>query len=504
MSVCEICSELNEDNDHRVRMILKHMWKKQIILRTKKPVYLKEKIHRGRAGTVSHTRAVNYYAYNDGELDCNFVVYEDKLKDGRDKEIESKAKKILRFLRENEDRAFYSTEIVEALKIKSCDVMPNVRRFEKKGLVFVRGYQTHGRRSPFRRGYVITCIDGEMQREEAVKEAFERTNRILVEETSSNTVLERVRMIRDQLVVASDLLSPDYFQDVLKCSRDQVRRALKRARQLYSDIKVVKVFKQFPYYYLDSMSKDDLKTCLVLKENYIRKTKGRDNRLGHNWETVCEWFIEKFTKGAHFWTQNHRNKMDPRRITLHLLKSVGGRRMNAEVDRVWEVTPGLFSPSVTYVLECKWSVVTKRTLDDFIDVLRWSTDFGTDTENGRIVKQGVIPLFGAGAFNPRGSIFVNGYKMTLAKYAAQMNVQLLKPSDFNEMLRERGVDRKVTVQKMCRVCRDEREVRSLLDSIWKKSIKALDDVSEATVRNQDLFEFEKILACTLTKCKDTL
>jgi hypothetical protein len=56
---------------------------------------------------------------------------------------------------------------------------------------------------------------------------------------------------------------------------------------------------------------------------------------------------------------------------------------------------------VTYVLECKYSVVTRRTLDDFIEVLRWSTDFGCDTENGREVKKGVIPVFGAGAYNPK-------------------------------------------------------------------------------------------------------
>jgi hypothetical protein len=43
-----------------------------------------------------------------------------------------------------------------------------------------------------------------------------------------------------------------------------------------------------------------------------------------------------------------------------------------------KVTPGPFSPTVTYVLECKWSGVTKKTLDDFLKVLKWSTDFGVD------------------------------------------------------------------------------------------------------------------------------
>ena len=128
--------------------------------------------------------------------------------------------------------------------------------------------------------------------------------------------------------------------------------------------------------------------------------------------------------------------------------------MNAEVDRVWEVTPGLFSPPVTYVLECKWSIVMKKTLDDFIDVLRWSTDFGADTENGRDVKKGVIPVFGAGAFNPKGRVMINEREYTLAQYAKILNIKLLRPSDFNKQLRERGVEKKVTVQIISKACRD--------------------------------------------------
>ena len=436
---------------------------------------------------------MNYYGFNDGSLGPEFVVWEEKLRDGRDKGVESKASRILRFLERNKDRAFYSSDIVKALGVKPCDVMPNVRRFERKGLVFVRGYQSHDKRSPFRRGYVITWIDQSKPREEAVKEAFERTSKVLFEGSTSNAVLERVRMIRDQLLVAKDLLSTDYFQDVLRCSRDQVKRALKRAMQLYPDIKVVNIFDRYSYYYLESMSEEDFKACLELKKNYIRKAKGRDNRLGHNWEAVVEWFIDRFTVGAKFWTQSHRSKMDPRRITLHLLKPVGDRKQNAEVDRVWEVTPGLFSPTVTYVLECKWSVVTRRTLDEFIEVLKWSTDFGVDTEGGRALKNGIIPVFGAGAFNPREKIVVNGKTITLAQYASQRNIQLLKPGDFNQKLREYGVLKDVTVQKICRACRDEKEVREVLDKIWKNPDKAVAILNQVVNRNKDIFSFEKML-----------
>ena len=392
----------------------------------------------------------------------------------------------------NKDKAFYSVDIVKALGIKPVDVMCNMRRYERKGLVFIRGYNSHSRRSPFRNGYILTWIDQDKPRDQALKEAFERTERILTTDASSNAVYERARMIRDQLITLRELVSREYLQNVLKCTKNELAEALKRAMTLYDDIRKIDIF-GFSYYYHASLSDGEIAAQIEMKKNYIRKTKGRDNRLGHNWEAVCEWFIEKFTVGAKFWTQNHRDRMDPRRITLHLLKSVGGRRMNAEVDRVWEVTPGLFSPPVTYVLECKWSVVTKRTLDDFIDVLRWSTDFGADTENGREVKKGVIPVFGAGAFNPTEKVVVNGETMTLAQYAAKMNIQLLKPSDFNSMLRKHGASKKVTVQKICRLCRNEKEVRGVLDEIWKSPAKATQILEQVANKNQDIYEFEKML-----------
>ena len=179
---------------------------------------------------------------------------------------------------------------------------------------------------------------------------------------------------------------------------------------------------------------------------------------------------------------------------MHLLKPVGNRKQNAEVDRVWKVTPGLFSPTVTYVLECKWSVINKKALDDFIEVLKWSTDFGVDTENGRELKNGVVPVFGAGAYNPKEKVRISGQTITLAQYASRMNIKLLRPADFNSKLREHGVDRKVTVQKICRVCKDEKDVRFALDEIWQNPLKTQEVLLETLTRNQSVFEFEKVLS----------
>jgi len=454
---------------------------KGIILRTREPTFEFETYHKGRAGCVGYNRAINYYVVNNGqEVGSQFVGYEDRKKDGRSREVESKASKILNFLKKNENEAFYSVDIVKALEIKSRDVMPNVRRYEKKGLVFVRGYQSHDQRSPFKKGFILTWIDQDLPRDQAIKEAFERTNRVLLENPTSNTIHERIRLIRDQLLTTNELLSMSYLKNIMQCDIDQAKRALRRARQLYPDIKQVKIFDKFAYY-LDSMRKEDLRANVEMKKNYIRIRFGRENRIGHNWEAVVEWFIDKFTEGAEFQRQNHRTNIDPRRITLHLLKPVGSRKQSAEVDRVWKVTPGLFSPTVTYVLECKYSVVTRRALDYFIEVLKWSTDFGCDTENSREVKKGVIPVFGAGAYNPKEKVVVGGQKITLAQYASRMNIRLLRPADFNSKLRERGVNKKVTVQKVCRVCKNEKDVRFVLDEVWQKSSKAQDILAEAMV-----------------------
>ena len=484
--------EALDEEPSNVDDCLRRLWKRSRILRTREPTFEFETDHKGRAGVVGYTRAINHYVVNNGhEIPARFVKYDERKKDGRSREIESKASKILNFLEACNDKAFYSVDIVKELSVKSSDIMSNVRRFERKGLVYVRGYQSHDQRSPFSKGFIITWIDQKKPRDQAVKEAFDRTSKMLLENPTSNTIHERIRLIRDQLLTTNELLSQTYLKHVLNCPIDQVKRAIKRAKQLYPDIKELKLFNKFRYYFLSSMKPEDLKANIEMKKNYIRIRFGRDNRIGHNWEAVAEWFIDKFTEGAEFVKQNHRKNIDPRRITLHLLKPVGDRKQSAEIDRVWKVTPGLFSPTVTYVLECKWSVINKKALDDFIEVLKWSTDFGVDTENGRELKKGVVPVFGAGAYNPKEKVTVNGQRITLSQYTSRMNIKLLRPADFNAKLREHGVDKKVTVQKICRVCRNEKDVRLFLDEIWKESKKAKDILDETLDINQGIFNFEK-------------
>lgn len=489
-------------SDKVVEGALYRLWKKGFILRTEKPSMELDRVFKGRAGTSSHLRLYHLYVLKPGEADSIWIkgLKFVKAKEGKGLQ-ESRAKLILKFLEGNCDKAFYSKEVVEALKskgVKPRDIMTHVRRFERRGLVYVRGYRTHGRQTPFKDGYLITWIDPSKPREQTIEEAVERTNKALAERSSISSIVERIHLIRDQIIEATklkDIVSFEFIQNKLGCSEGEAEGAIKRAFQLYPDLKEIKLFNVYRYFYHASMAEEDLKATIALKENYIRAIKGRDNRIGHNWEAVVEWFVDKYTTGAVFQTQAHRTQgIDPRRITLHLIMSVGGRRQSAEVDRVWSVTPSIFAQPITYVLECKWGLVQKKNVDDFFEVLRWSKEFGVDTPDGRQVKQGIVGVFAGSAFNPKESVRLKDEtEISLATYAARMNIQLLKASDFNDKLRERGVPKEFTTQKICRIARDEKEVREVLETIWENPGKSEEILAKVAEKNKDVYEFEKML-----------
>ena len=486
---------------------LRRLWMRALILRTKLPVFEEERVFKGRAGVSRNTRPYHLYVFrpdSGGSVRVDgyeFVKYDRKYLDVRGGGKRSKAETILEFLERNRDRAWFSKEVAMSLEkegVKVRDVMANVRRFERKGLVYVRGYKLEEKQTPFKEGYLITWIDQNKPREQAVEEAVQRTNVVLAERSSTSPIMERVHRIDDIIIEHSKLrrlVSFSYIRNKLQCSEYEAEHALTRALQLYPNLRKIKLFNAYRYYYHSSLSDEDLKAAVSMKKNFIRLTQGRANRIGHNWEAVAECFIDRFTTGARFWTQSHRTKrMDPRRITLHLIKGVGGRRTAAEVDRVWEVTPGVFAPPVTYVLSCKWGLIRKRDVDDFLDVLRWSKEFGVDTPDGRQIKQGVVGVFAGGAFNPKENVQLkDGNSLNLASYAARMNIQLLKAADFNKRLHERGCPRKVTVQKICKVVKNEKEVREVLDAIWENAGRSEEVLAGVAEKNGEIYKFERML-----------
>jgi len=483
---------------------LAYWWERGLLLRSETPSYEAAEVFKGRRGYRKNTRAYYLYLLKTGDKESvpikgrKFVAFGEEHRDNRGARGTSKAQSILSYLSGHPDKAFFSSDIAKALAVSSVkprDIMATVRRYGDS--VYVRGYRTDQRQTPFKEGYLLTWIDRSKPRESALEEAIQRTDAVLDKRSSSNPVVERIHQIRDVVIESTklrDLVGVQFLQAELGCTENEADKAVDRAMQLYPDIKEVKLFNAYRYLYHASMAEEDLAAARQMKENYIRIVKGRDNRVGHNWEAVPEWFIDTFTTGARFWTQQHRTDgIDSRRITIHLMKSVGGRRQNAEVDRVWEVTPGVFAQPITYVLECKWGLVKKRYVDDFFEVLRWSKEFGVDAPDGRQVRQGVLGVFAASSFDPKESVMINDEAISLASYAARMNIQLLKAVDFNEKLRERGVDVKVSVQSICKMSADERQVRETLDAVWKEPDNAKALVETLATRNAKMFEFEKTL-----------
>jgi catechol 2,3-dioxygenase-like lactoylglutathione lyase family enzyme len=371
-----------------------------------------------------------------------------------------------------------------------------MRRYEKRGHVFFRGYRTAEHETPFAAGFIVTYLDASKSRSQAIAEALDRTDSLLEGGSHINPLAERIRVIRDEILKAKELkeiVSLSFLKQKLRCNEDQIRLALDRAKQLYKDeIIELKIF-NFPYCYHSSLGEEDLKIAIEDKKDYIRRVKGKDNRIGHNWEACVEFFVDKLTKGAEFLEQAHRSRMDKRRITLKLLKPIGERKLFAEVDRVWTICPSPISQPITYVLECKWGLVRRRDLEGFLSVLKWSYDFGVDTPEGRAIKQGIIGIFAGTAFNPEEKVTIGNESVSLAQYAARMNIQLLKATDLNEMLHGRGVEKRVTVQKICTRARNEGEVRDALAEVWNNPTTSKELLDELANKNAAMFEFEKTL-----------
>jgi hypothetical protein len=141
----------------------------------------------------------------------------------------------------------------------------------------------------------------------------------------------------------------------------------------------------------------------------------------------------------------------------------------------------------------KPELLGKRILDDFLSVLKWTTDFGVDTEDGRELKKGVVPVFAAGTYDPKEKLMVNGERITISLYSSRMNIKLLRPADFNERLREHQVDKRITVQRICSVSKDESDLRTLLDAIWEDPLGAKEKVEGLVSKNRQVFGFEELL-----------
>jgi hypothetical protein len=207
---------------------LSYWWKRGLLLRSQKPTFEAIELFKGRGGIKRNTRTYYLYVLKPPEKTSlhlqgqKFIPFKKEYLDVRGARETSKAKLVVNFLKENSDRAFFSVEIVKALAdrgVKSRDIMATVRRYERS--VYVRGYRTEQGQTPFRQGYILTWIDLDKPREQAIEEAIKRTDTILENQHSTNAVIERVHLIRDQILEATKLrgiVSFEFIQNKLDCS----------------------------------------------------------------------------------------------------------------------------------------------------------------------------------------------------------------------------------------------------------------------------------------------
>jgi hypothetical protein len=117
----------------------------------------------------------------------------------------------------------------------------------------------------------------------------------------------------------------------------------------------------------------------------------------------------------------------------------------------------------------------------------------------RSIKQGVVGVFAGSAFNPKENVKLKDETViSLATYAARINIQLLKGADFNQKIHEKGISKNITIQGICRIAKNEKEVREILTKIWENPEKSPEILSNVAGKNKEVYEFEKILEETGT------
>jgi hypothetical protein len=236
--------------DRAAESVCYRCWKAGLLLRAVKPIYERERKFAGRAGSRYNTRTYYLFILQNGsdEMEVENLGYLCFAKTPRITKP-NKSQLILSFLRDNVDRAFYTCEIAKLLKDQGVtirDVAANLRRYERKGQVFFRGYRSAEHETPFAAGYIVTYLDASKSRSQAIAEAIQRTDSLLEGGSHVNPLAERIRLIRDEILKAKELkeiVSSGFLRQKLRCNEDQIRLALDRAMQLYKDeTKELKIF----------------------------------------------------------------------------------------------------------------------------------------------------------------------------------------------------------------------------------------------------------------------
>jgi hypothetical protein len=220
--------------DRAAESVCYRCWKAGLLLRAAKPIRERNRKFAGRAGSRYNTRSYYLFVLNSGseETEAENLRFLSFTKTPRIVKP-NKSQLILRFLRDNVDRAFYTSEIAKQLKgqgITIRDVAANLRRYERKGQAFFRGYRSAEHETPFAAGYIVTYLDASKSRSQAIAEAIQRTDSLLEGGSHVNPLAERIRRL-DEIIERGVVGSkPEAIRQALteyfnKLDEQQLRRA---------------------------------------------------------------------------------------------------------------------------------------------------------------------------------------------------------------------------------------------------------------------------------------
>jgi hypothetical protein len=488
------------------------LYKRGALLRSEKP-----RAQRDSNGWAMEEARHLWKARTNGETSC--FVNGEAFIEHKPRPSKSLSQSIIEYVREHlHDRAAFTTDLRKDLeeqlgtRILQSMIMYVLGRYRHRE-VYVRGYQSADKMTPFEQGFAVTWIDPNLTREQAIAQAKERTDKLLQDEQTTSPLFQRVHSIYDIVTDASlkrDIAGQIFVVSELGCSRHQLELALKKTMEFYPSIKRVSIFGDeqgnygYPHYYNEKiLSHDDLEAAVRAKQQYLMKVKKCDERKGHALEGVVWWSLEKFRR-ARFLPQKHRTEgMHPYRHTLHLIKPVRRRKKSAEIDGVWESREQALlcnNEEVTNLIEVKFNLIRRDDVEDLLDIARFSKEFGADDRHGRVIRNGVVLWMAGAAIDNRASILVGNEYLTIASFAARLGIKFIPISQINEQLQRRGWE-KASVKAICRKAKDAHEAMEMLDQIWAHPEKAKEIIAKYTEQNRSILEQERMLELRMKKTR---
>jgi hypothetical protein len=107
------------------------------------------------------------------------------------------------------------------------------------------------------------------------------------------------------------------------------------------------------------------------------------------------------------------------------------RKKSAEIDGVWESREAALlcnNEEVTNLLEVKFNLVRRDDVEDFLDIARFSKEFGADDRHGRVIRNGVVLWMAGAAIDNKASILVGNDYLTVASFASRLGIKFIRVS----------------------------------------------------------------------------